>query len=180
MILDALLQFDSTVSLIGAGVGTQVSTNVIDLHVTGGGIPVLANLAGARDIGIGDDPSLKLLVQVTTTFTSGGAGTLSVAFQGATDNGSGAPNAFTTWYTTPVYTLATLVAGARLMDMDIPRPPALVAVPRFLRLNYTVGTAAMTGGLLSAFIVLDRHDMMYQSTANSTLGGYPPGVTVAN
>jgi hypothetical protein len=34
----------------------------IDLHTAG--IPVLVNLQGARDMGIGDDPALKLLVQV--------------------------------------------------------------------------------------------------------------------
>lgn len=177
MILDAFLQFDSAASLAIA-VGTQASTNIIDLHMAG--IPVLSNNQGARDIGIGDDPALKLLVQVSTTFTSGGAGTLSVAFQGATDNGSGSPNAFSTYYVSPVYALATLVAGARLMDMDVPRPPAGIAVPRFLQLLYTVAGATMTAGKVSSYIVLDRHDQMYQSTANSTLGGYPAGITVAN
>jgi hypothetical protein len=177
MILDALLQFDSNVSLAIAA-GSQVSSNSIDLHIVG--LPVLANLQGARDMGIGDDPALKLLVQVTTTFTSGGAGTLAVALQGATDNGSGVANAFSTWWTSPTYALATLVAGARLMDMDMPRPPAGIAVPRFLQLNYTVGSATMTAGKVSSFIVIDRHDQMYQSTVNSTLGGYPAGITIAN
>jgi hypothetical protein len=119
-------------------------------------------------------------VQVSTTFTSGGAGTLAVALQGATDNGAGQPNAFSTWWASPAYALATLVAGARLMDMDMPRPPAGIAVPRFLRLLYTVGAATMTAGNVSSYLVLDRHDLMYQSTANSTLGGYPPGITIAN
>jgi hypothetical protein len=177
MILDAFLQFDNAVSLAIAA-GTQASTNVIDLHMAG--IPVLANLQGARDIGIGDDPALKLLVQVSTTFTSGGAGTLSVALQGATDNGSGAPAAYSTWWVSPVYALATLVAGGRLMDMDMPRPPDGVAIPRFLRLLYTVATATMTAGNVSAYIVLDREDQPYQSTNNAVMGGYPAGITVAN
>lgn len=179
MILDALLQFDSAVNLAQV-TGTYTSTNSIDLHITGGGLPVLANLQGARDIGIGDDPALKLLVLVTTTFTSGGAGTLAVNFQGATDNGSGAANAFSTYYTSPTYALATLVAGARLMDMDVPRPPAGIAIPRFLRLSYVVGGATMTAGNVSSFIVLDRIDLPYNSTANATLGGYPAGINIAN
>ncbi len=178
MILDALLQFDNAVSLAIAA-GTQASTNVIDLGVTSG-IPTSASGGGARDIGIGDDPALKLLVQVTTTFTSGGAGTLSVALQGAIDNGAGAPAAFSTWWTSPAYALATLNAGSRLYDMDMPRPPDGIAIPRFLRLLYTVGAATMTAGNVSAYIVLDRDDQIYQSTDNSVLGGYPAGINVAN
>ncbi len=178
MILDALLQFDNAVSLAIAA-GTQASTNVIDLGITSG-IPSSASGGGARDIGIGDDPALKLLVLVTTTFTSGGAGTLSIALQGAIDNGSGAPAAYSTWWTSPVYALAILNAGSRLYDMDMPRPPDGIAIPRFLRLLYTVATATMTAGNVSAYIVLDRDDQVYQSTDNSVLGGYPAGINVAN
>lgn len=178
MILDALLQFDNAVSLAIAA-GTQNSTNVIDLGITSG-IPTSANGGGARDIGIGDDPAMKLLVQVTTTFTSGSAGTLSVGLQGAIDNGAGAPAAFSTWWTSPVYALATLKAGGRLLDMDMPRPPDGIAIPRFLRLLYTVGTATMTAGNVSSYIVLDRDDQPYSGTDNSVMGGYPAGINVAN
>lgn len=178
MILDSLLQFDNAVSLAIAA-GTQASTNVIDLGITSG-IPSSANGGGARDIGIGDDPAMKLLVQVTTTFTSGGAGTLSFSLQGAVDNGSGAPAAFSTWWTSPVYALATLNAGSRLFDMDMPRPPDGIAIPRFLRGLWTVATATMTAGNASAFIVLDRDDQPYQGTDNSILGGYPAGINIAN
>jgi hypothetical protein len=175
MILDNLLTFDlnSTITVVG---GTQASANVLDLHIINGGLPVLSNNQGARDIGIGDDPAMKILVVVTTAFSGGTS--MSVAFQGATDNGSGVPNAFTTWYTTPVYTTAQLVLGARLMDMDVPRPPAAVAVPRFLRLLYTTVGAAT--GVVGSYLVLDRDDQMYQGTGNQNYGGYPAGVTVAN
>ena len=182
MILDALLQFDNAASLAIAA-GTKASTNVIDFGLgtsANPAIPSNANGGGARDMGIGDDPALKLLVQVSTTFTSGGAGTLSVAIQGAPDNGSGAPGSYTTWWTSPVYALATLVAGARLLNMDFPRPPAGVAVPRFVRLLYTVAGATMTAGAVSAYLVLDRDDQMYNSTNNAVLGGYPPGIAISN
>lgn len=178
MILDGLLQFDSAVSL-AIGAGTQASTNVIDLGVASG-IPSSANGGGARDMGIGDDPALKFVVQVTTTFTSGGAATLAVALQGAIDNGSGVPAAFSTWWTSPTYALATLNAGSRLFDMDMPRPPDGIAIPRFLRLLYTVGTTNFTAGNVSAYLVIDRDDQPYQGTDNSILGGYAPGITVAN
>ena len=179
MILDALLQFDGGLNLAQV-VGTYNSTNTIDLHIVG--LPVLANLQGARDIGIGDDPAMKLLVQVGTAFTSGGSATLIVNLQGATDNGSGAPGTFSTWYSSPTYALATIaVAGARLMDMDMPRPPAGIAIPRFLRLTYAIGTATTTAGTVNSYIVLDRFDQYYTGTANvAGIGGYPAGVTIAN
>lgn len=177
MILDALLQFDSGQNLAQV-VATYNSTNVLDLH-SSTMIPVLANLQGARDIGVGS-PALKLLVVVTTTFTSGGAGTLQVALQGATDNGSGAPGSYSTWWISPAYALATLNAGSRLLDMDMPRPPDGIAMPRFLRLNYIIGGATMTAGVVAAYLVLDREDQPYSSTDNSIRGGYPAGLNVAN
>ncbi len=185
MILDAFLQFTgfpATGGIVVTGTnydlpttGTQNSSNIIDLHMAG--IPVLANLQGARDMGIGDDPALKMLVQVITAITGGT--NLQVVLQGAPDNGSGAPGSYTNWWASPVYAEATLVAGARLYDMDLPRPPAGVGVPRFLRLGY-VSTGTHSAGALGAWIVLDRSDQMYQSTGNATLGGYPAGITVAN
>lgn len=178
MILDALLQFDNASSL-AIGIGTQASQNVIDWGINSG-IPSSANGGGARDMGIGDNPALKLLVVVTTTFTSGGAGTLAVALQGAVDNGAGAPAAFSTWWSSPAYALATLNTGSRLLDMDFPRPPDGIAIPRFVRLLYTVAGAAMTAGNLSSYVVIDREDYAYQSTDNSIRGGYPAGITVAN
>lgn len=176
MILDGLLQFTG---VLGTGdlptTGTQVSTNAIDLHMAG--IPILANLQGARDIGIGDDPALKLLIEVLTTFTVGTS--LQVMIQGAPDNGSGAPGSYTTWWTSPVYAEATLVAGARLYDMDMPRPPAGVGMPRFLRLQY-VSVGTHTTGALQAWILGDRHDQVYQGINNAVLGGYPAGINIAN
>lgn len=177
MILDRLLTFSGVVgtSIVDSPTVTAVSTNIIDLHIAG--IPVLANNQGARDIGIGDDPALKLLVEVTTTFTGGTS--LALALQGATDNGSGAPNAFSTWWTGPAVALASLVQGARLYDMDMPRPPQGIAIPRFLQMAYTIA-GTMTGGSLYAGIVLDRWDQAYSSTNNAVAGGYPPGVVIAN
>jgi len=186
MIIDNLLLFTGTsngasgVPVLGANTdrpttGTQVSSNIIDLHMAG--IPVLANLQGARDMGIGDDPALKIMAVVVTTF---GAGTnMILTLQGAPDNGSGAPGTFVSWWSSPTYTTAQLVQGARLFDMDMPRPPAAVQVPRFLQFQY-VSTGTFTSGALEIAIVLDRMDQMYNSTNNAIMGGYPPGIVVAN
>ena len=177
MILDRLAQFSSNQNLAQI-VGTYASTDQLDLHMAG--IPVLANLVGARDMGIGDDPALKVLCQVQTAFVSGGGGTLQVFFQGSTDDGTGAAAGYNTWWSSPLYAAATLVIGARLMDIDFPRPPDGIAVPRFVRLLYTIGAATTTAGQVGAWIVLDRLDQMYQSTQNAVLGGYPPGIVIAN
>ena len=179
MILDAFARFTGLTPDVGdspTAIGSNPSTNSLDLHMLG--IPVLANLQGARDIGIGD--RLNIVAWVTTTFTSGGAGTLQAILQGATDNGSGVANAFSSWWSSPVYALATLVAGAKLYEMDFPRPPAGIAVPRFVQMNWTIGTAVMTGGTIKSWVVLDRSDQMYQGTSNVAYGGYPAGITIAN
>jgi hypothetical protein len=173
MILDGLLQFSGATG--DAPTATGVSTNIIDLHLIG--IPILAAGQGARDIGIGDDPAMKLLVLVTTAFS--GLTSLQVSLQGAPDNGSGAPAAFVTWYSSPVVLLANLVIGQRMLDMDVPRPPPGQPIPRFLQLAYTIAGAG-TGGVLKAWIVLDRHDLVYNATSNFIHGGYPPGVVVNN
>jgi hypothetical protein len=43
-----------------------------------------------------------------------------------------------------------------------------------------VATATITAGQVVAGVVLDRDDQMFQSTNNAILGGYPPGIAVAN
>lgn len=191
MILDGLLLFSSgttygvgTLALADTLTTTGNSTNTIDLGpgpTTNPGLPpsqTTPNVQPFRDIGIGDDPAMKLLVQCLSTFAGGTS--LAVALQGAQDNGSGAPGAFTAWWTSPVYALATLTAGARLLDMDMPRPPAGVPEPRFLRLGYTIVGTMSGPSLLLAAIVLDRMDQVYNASANNIMGGYPAGITVAN
>jgi len=154
--------------------GTQTSSNSADLGITSG-IPSSASGGGARDIGIGDDPALKWLIQVQTAFASGTS--LQVNVQGAADNGSGVAGAFTTMIAGPVVVEANLIVGARLFEVDMPRPVPGQALPRFIQLQYvTVGTH--TAGKLSGQLVLDRHDQPLQS--NAVLGGYAAGVNVAN
>lgn len=165
--LDGLLQFTGTAGSAAAmtdspTTGTQQSTNVLDL-------------LNARDIGIGDDPSLELLIQIMTTFASGTS--LQVQLQGAPDNGSGSPGTYTTMWDSGAIAEASLVAGRYLLAGAFPRtllptptgPSSAQALPRFLRLQYiTVGTH--TAGAVAGFIVLDRQDQI----------AYPPGIVIAN
>lgn len=181
MILDSFLLFSGGGGGVGNGdgatdsptTGTQVSSNVIDLGLSG--IPTTANGGGARDIGTGDDPSLKLLVTVTTVFAGGSA--LQIVLQGAPDNGSGAPGTYTTMYTGPSIAGASLAVGTRLADIDVPRPVAGQALPRFLRLEYVNGGTS-TSGAIEAGIVLDRNDQVVGDTG--LISGYPAGINIAN
>jgi hypothetical protein len=156
MIIDGALQFTGTagsVSVDTPTTGTQQSTNVIDL-------------VNARDMGIGDNPAMKLLVQVVAAFTVGTS--LQVQFQGAPNN-AGVPGTWSTYAETAAILEADLTAGRYILATDVPRPPPGAAIPRFYRLQYvTVGTH--TTGTLYGALVLDRQDYNV----------YPAGITISN
>lgn len=185
MILDGLLTFTGTSNGASGGItagaqtdspttGTQAASNIIDIGITSG-VPTSANGGGARDLGIGDDPALKLSAIVTTAFTVGTS--LQLQLQGAPDNGSGAAGSYTTMWTSPAVVEASLVAGAQLANIDIPRPAPGQVLPRFYKLNFiTVGTHST--GAIEAQIVLDRDDQILGTAG--VYSGYPAGINVAN
>lgn len=185
MILDSLWLFTGGSGGVGNNdgttdsptTGTQNSSNVIDL--AGPALPAsFTSPAGGpgRDLGIGDDPALKLMVLVTTTFTGGTS--LQIGFAGAPDNGSGAPGSYTTMVSGEIVTEANLTAGVRLFDIDYPRTgPLAPTPPRFVRLSY-VSVGTHTAGKIEGLVVLDRNDQILNT--NGVLSGYPAGITVSN
>lgn len=148
MYMDSSLLFDQDAAITV----TRDSTNVIDL-------------SNARDMGIGDDPAMKLAIYVTQTFTAAGAGTLTIDFEGSVDN-----SAWTVYVSTPAIALANLVAGRKLFPIDIPHRPSGAALPRYYKLVYTVATGPMTAGKITAALVVDRQDAPT----------YPAGLTISN
>ena len=185
MILDGLLQFCGTSNGASGGItagantdspttGTQVASNILDLGVTSG-IPSNANGGGARDLGTGDDPSLKLLVEVTTAF--GGGTSLQAELAGAPDDGSGGQGSYTVMWLGPAVLEANLVAGAYLANVDVPRVIPGQVLPRFLRLRF-ITSGTHTSGACNGTIVLDRFDQVVGTSGN--LSGYRAGITVAN
>jgi hypothetical protein len=132
-------------------IGSTVSTDVIDLN-------------NFRDLSIGD-PHVDVLCRVTTLFTSGGAATLQAQVQGSTDNAT-----FFTMAESIAYALAALTAGADLLRFSLPGPAAGQAMPRYLRMNYVIATAVMTGGAVESRLILDRHRVF----------AYPPGIAIVN
>ncbi len=186
MILDNLLLFTGTSNGASGGItstaytdlpttGTQIASNVLDLGVVLG-LPTYARGGGARDIGIGDRPSMKLLAQVVVAMDT--LTNIAVVLSGAPDNGSGAAGAYTVMYTSPVTTLANAVAGARLADIDIPRPIAGQAMPRFLNLSFITTGGTNVAGTVEAGIVIDRNDQ--PMGASGVTSGYPAGINIAN
>lgn len=185
MILDNFLMFTGTSNGAAGGItstantdapttGTQTASNIVDLGVTSG-VPTSANGGGARDIGIGDDPMLELLIQVVTAF--GGGTSIQAELAGAPDDGSGGQGAYTVMWLSPAIVEANLVAGAYIANVTVPRPVPGQALPRFLRLRFiTVGTH--TSGTVEGTITLDRFDMT--TGTGGALSGYPAGITIAN
>jgi hypothetical protein len=161
-------------SIVDIGVGLELVTNPLGAALP----PLLAGGGGggARDLGIGDDPAMKLLVEVTAAFNV--LTSLQIAIQGAPDDGTGEPGTFTSFAFGPVIPLAQLVVGAHLMDLDIPRVPAGIALPRYLQLNYLIVGGSNTSGRLRAWAVLDRADQIVSTTG--ALSGYTPGITIPN
>ncbi|HYD04114.1 MAG TPA: hypothetical protein VEC60_00225 [Reyranella sp.] len=135
MLIDKQNQFSADAGDSPTGTGSTASTNIVDLGI-------------ARDIGGAVTDQLALLCQVSTAFTSGGSATLQVQFQTAPDNGAGAPGTWATLAQSDTIPVAALVAGYRFLPNEVPGP-----TQRFVRLNYVIGTAAMTGGAIKAALV---------------------------
>jgi hypothetical protein len=185
MILDGLLTFTGSANgnagspASGAwtdflNTGTNVASNVVDLGITSG-VPSSANGGGARDIGVGDDPMLKLSAICTTAFTGGTS--LQLTLSGAPDDGTGAPGTYTPMWTSEVYLEANLTIGTQIANIDVPRPVPGQPLPRFLQLTY-INVGTHTAGGIEAQIVIDRDDQIIGATG--AYSGYVAGVTVAN
>lgn len=126
--------------------GTYLSDKSIDLGAVGtipgiGGTPI-------HDVGRGDCP--ELLVQVTETFTSGGAGTLQAKLVMADDDAL--TSNVVVLQETLAIALATLVAGYQFRLCCVP----FGVTKRYLGIQYVVGTATMTAGKVTAGILVDR------------------------
>lgn len=161
MFLDNTLSFNTAVNSSQTVTATAASTTVID--VTGAGVgaaPAMingfpaTNTAIGVDYGVGDGmaiPYVVVVITATTTVT----GTLTIALQAAPDNGSYSPGTYTTLFTSTALTGATQLYAGSVYYFQV--PPTLAAqgeaLPRFYRLNYTVGSSISL--ILNAFITLN-------------------------
>lgn len=114
-------------------------------------VTVTANSTDVVDLGVAHDiargQNLRVRVQVDTTFTAGGAATLTIAL---VTSAAAALSSPTTVYTTAAIPVASLVAGYVAIDTVIGTTSG-----RYLGIIYTVATGPMTAGAISASVVLD-------------------------
>lgn len=180
MIFDNNLIFSNNQALTST---TAPSTNVIDLQgglAINAGIDAATGLAKtnlAEDIGRGDGVAIpKVACFVTTAGVSAGGATLQVQLQGAADTGAsepgGTPDTYTTYAETPAaaYVAADLIAGRKIAAFDWPQVPSGKVLPRYLRLNYVIGTSTFSALKVFAGIVLQRQD--------NNVGDYPENFVV--
>jgi hypothetical protein len=169
------------------GTGTLASSNAISLEAVGG-IPALAG----RDIGIGDDPALKISVIVSNPFGNAIAGgtSLQLQLQGAVDAGNGTPGTATTLWTSPAFPIALFgtpsaavpLVLVQLANIDMPRIEDGEALPAFLLLNFIMVGTFTGGGLIEASLMLDIGDQVQILTgpyAGVGYSAYPPGLNFA-
>lgn len=147
MYLDAANMFSKAQPVTATG--STPSANIIDLGV-------------ARDIGGAVTDNLFLLCEVVTAFTSGGSATLKVQYQTAPDS-SGSPGAWSTIAQSDDIAVASLVQGYKFLQGLQPSGQS-GSPPRFVRMNYVVGTAVMTAGNITAALTPSlQHQPVYPS-----------------
>jgi hypothetical protein len=114
------------------GTGDNPSEDVIDL--------------GAAGAQVGGTGQLVLVVSIAEDVNSGGSATLSMALQESSDNGDSDAFADTSISVSSAG-YDTYNAGDVVIKQALP-----VNTERYLRMNYNVGTAALTGGKVDAWI----------------------------
>ncbi|WP_417070824.1 Bbp16 family capsid cement protein [Niveibacterium terrae] len=125
---------DSQLKLATAQAATSVgdtsSTNIYD---TGS--------ANSSEIGMTGE-NLWVQAFVSTAATSGGSATLQAVLQDSADGST-----FADVLAGPVVALASLTAGAQLLQVQ---PPT--GTRRYLRVAWRIGTAALTAGAFTAYV----------------------------
>jgi hypothetical protein len=180
--MDNLLLLDGSVSSAGALSGTLVnntnnwanppasgstyySVNTIDVS------QLASSKSGyGRDIGIGDDPALLLVVSAPVPIIGLANSTLQIALQVAKDDGTGNPTGWDTIAQSEAIAVGTAGISGEIWRTPIPQANAGY-VPKFYRLAYTIAGANLaTGGTgaILAMIVLDKD-------ARGPFSGYQSG-----
>lgn len=149
MILDQNLIFSNTVALTS-------STGSTSIDLLGG---VAENIGiGTRfgaDYGVGDGVAMPKVAAfvMTAAITATDASTLTINFQGSTDNSN-----WTTYVSTGAMAQSLLTVGAKIAMFDWPHRMTGAAMPRYVRLQYVASLSNFSTGAIFAGIVLQRDD----------------------
>jgi hypothetical protein len=156
MILDMYSTLEPKGTTLVGLTGAQASAQAIDLAG-----PVIGGSQG-RDMGAAG-MGLPLTVALNGITASGTATTLQLDFQGAPDNGSGAPGTWTTYVSTGPMTVAeieALTGEAYAFGINVPARPPGVPLPRFYQLLKTVAGGTLTAGTIFAGLTTGRDDQV--------------------
>lgn len=131
MILDYNLMLSEGQDLTGISSGANAdSTNVIDF--------------GRATPGMGVGTPVYLIVRPEADLASSGSATLQVSLKDSADNSSWA-----TVIQTPTLDYSDISQGDDILTQPLPH-----GIRRYVKLNYAVGTAALTTGAVNAFLTL--------------------------
>jgi len=160
MILDQNLIFSNFIAITSSSGSTSID-------LLGG---VAENIGvGTRygnDMGIGDGVAKpKVAAFLGAALTATDASTLTINFQGSTDNSN-----WITYVSTGPMAQAILTAGAKVAMFDWPHRMTGAALPRYVRLQYVPSLSNFSTGTIFAGIVLQRDDW--------ALNQYPAGFAV--
>lgn len=151
MLLDKNNMFSVQQDLAKAA-ASYLSDKSIDLGPTGT-IPSMFQAPGQTNLrNPGNGEPVGVLIQVVQTFTSGGAGTLKAELVMAAD--AALTSSLVVLEASDTIALATLVQGYKFAIAA--KLPDDRVTSRYLGVRYTIGTATMTAGKVSAGIVVDK------------------------
>jgi|WetSurMetagenome_2_1015567.scaffolds.fasta_scaffold00850_7 hypothetical protein len=149
MIMDAQLAFSSAQAITTA---SAASSNITAYDLSGGN----TNIGGASGYRFGADLGVsegfnkaKIVVSFPVAFTTTNSATLNIQFQGSTDSST-----WTTYIESGAIAAASLTQGAAWV-FDWPRKALGAAMPKYVRMYYTLGTGQMTTGTINANVVLN-------------------------
>lgn len=149
MILSKVDQFATALALSTAGAATILFGDVMDL--------------GAGNRPLFDISHLYLVVQISTTVTSGGAATIQFQLASDAQAAIAIDGSATIHWMSNALPKATLVAGYIVGIIAMPKMPIY---ERYLGILTVIGTAALTAGNASAFLVENPSNWVAMADGN--------------
>lgn len=145
MILDSNLNFSSAQAITNSAASSTVTA-----YDESGGNTNIGNVSRfGADFGVGQGKvHPKIVVGISTTFTTTNSATLNIQFQGSTDSSS-----WTTYVETGALAAAVLTSGS-VVELEWPRKALGAAMPRYVRLYYTVGTGVFSAGAVNGNVAI--------------------------
>ena len=142
MVLDEYNEFADATAVNTGGAASYLVGDVIDTDASTVAPNTTTDLEGSE---------MYCMIQVDTTFTSGGAGTYAFSLASDAQAAIAVDGTQTTHFLTAAIPVATLVAGYLIACFRLPRG----AYERYLGIVQTTAVAAATAGKINAFLTSD-------------------------